>query len=205
MLVWPHGVRVEVPDLIDLALIVDRIARPGLAEDFDDLGRTPVAQFAGCFLAGLVGRDDVECQPAFHHMIDGGDGTRQHRRMHLAAADRRQHVDVLGQRRHRRHEAPRVLPHLIGGRTQNVAETEPIGRPDDLTCVFERRPQASVGHAEIAIIIRTDRREPGNLGRVQIGALDRHPQSSQELPNLVGRQGRFILHVASHSMCINSE
>src|SRR5690606_20137328 len=155
-------------EAVDFALEVDLVARPRLAQYLHHLARALVAVAAVGALAGKVRRDDVHRQPAFQHVVERGDGARQHDRLHLAAAHGGQHVDLRGDRGTARDEGKRVLPDLVGGRAQYVAKTQFLGGLHDVRAVCPARTQRPVRYAEIAVVVRAQCREPGDLRGVEI-------------------------------------
>ena len=119
-------------ELINLALIVDGVARPGLLEDLDHLARALIAKGAVGHFARKIGGDDIYRQPPLQHVIKRGDGARQHDRLHLTAAHGGQKVDLVGDRCAARHETQRVLAHLVGGGAKDIAKPVRLGTLHDL-------------------------------------------------------------------------
>ena len=131
-LIGPRRVGRHPRELVNLALVVDGVARPGLLEDFDHLARALIAKGAVGHLARKIGRDDIHRQPPLQHVIERGDGARQHDRLHLATAHGGQKIDLVGDRRAARHETQRVLAHLVGGGAQDIAKPVRLGTLHDL-------------------------------------------------------------------------
>ncbi len=133
--------------------MIDLVPGPRLPQDLDHLSRSSVAVGAVGGLAGEIRRGDIEREAALQHVVQRRHGAREHDRLHLAAAHRRQKVDPRGERRAGRDEGQRVLAHLVGGRAQHVAKAQRLGRRHDLGAMREARPQAAVGDAEMPIIV----------------------------------------------------
>ena len=150
----------QAHEIIDLALVVDLVAGPSLLEDLDHLARALVTELALGLLARKIRGDDIQRQAAFQHVIERGDGARQHDRLHLAAADRSQQVDLRGDRRAARNEAQRVLPDLVGGGAQDVAKALGFGGFHDVRAMRPGRTQVAFGFAQEPVIIRAERCEP---------------------------------------------
>jgi hypothetical protein len=75
--------------------MIDGVARPGLAQDLHHLVAAAIAERAVGLLARKIRRDHVQRQPALQHVVQRGHRARQHDRVQLAAADRRQQVDPV--------------------------------------------------------------------------------------------------------------
>ena len=170
----PRRVGRQALELVDLALVVDAVLRPGLLQDLDHLMAAAVAAGAIFDLAGKVRRDDVDGEPALQHVVERGDGARQHGRLHLTAAHGGEQVHALRLRRHGGGEAQRVLPHLERRRAQDVAEAQRLGAQHHVTRVGVAAAQAAFRHTEVAEIVRAQGGEPGDLDRVQSFGPDGH-------------------------------
>ena len=155
LLIGPRGLRRQPAEIIDLALVIDLVLRPGLFQDLDHLARALVAVGAVFLLTGEIGTDDVDRQPAFQHVVEGGHRARQHDRLHFAAAHRREQVHLRGDRRTAGDKAQRVLPDLIGGRAQDVAKPVRLGAFHNFRTMVPARPQIPLWHAKMAEVIRT--------------------------------------------------
>jgi len=135
----------------------------------NDLARALIAVVAVGFFAGEVRADDVEGQAAFKHVVECGNRSRQHDGLHLAAANRRQQVDAVRDRRATGDEAQRVLPDLVGRWTQYVAKALSLCRFDDLGAVRPARAERTVRYPELAVVVGAESCEPGDLGTLQVG------------------------------------
>ena len=164
--------RVDQVELVDLAVVIDAVLGPGLPEDLHHLAGSAVAQLAAFLLAGEVRGDDVERQPALQHVVQRGHRAGEHDRVHLAAADRRQQVHAGGQRRHGGDEAQGVLADLVGRGAEDVAKAQRLGPQRDVAGVRPAAAQVALGHAQVAEIVRAQRREPGHFRAVDVGASD---------------------------------
>ena len=156
----PRGVE---PDVVELAVMVDRGPGEQRAQDRHHLERAGVAGVAGELRAGQVRADDVDRQAAVEHLVEAGELAGELRRPHLATADGQQQLDPLGDRCDPAGERHPVDAERVPRRQQHVVEPVGLGRGHDVTAVRPRRPQCGVGHAEVLVVVVAQRREPGDL------------------------------------------
>jgi hypothetical protein len=133
-------------------------------------GAPLVAQCPVFLHAGQLGVDDVDGQAAFQQVVQRGDGPGQHGRVHLAATDGHQQVDLRRLRGQRRRKQQRVLPHDVGRRQQDVPVAHLFGREQDLAAVFVVAPPLVVEHPQVRRIAAAQVIEPGNFNHPLLGA-----------------------------------
>ena len=173
-LVGAHGVGRQALELVDLALVIDLVLRPGLFENFHHLERPAVAVLVAGGLAGEIRRNHVQNQPPLQHVVQRGHGARQHDGLHLATADCRQKIHAGGERRHGGHKAQGVLANLKRRWAENVAVTQLVGPRGNGAGMLPAAAQVALGHAQVAVIIGAQRRKPGHLSGGMVSAFDRN-------------------------------
>ena len=114
LLIGTRRIGIQPLKLVNLAIMVDFILRPGLFENLYHLARTVIAIGTFLGLAGKVRADNIDRQPAFQHVIQCRQCACQHDGLHLSAPHGSQKIDLMGQRGTSGNKGQRVLPDLIG-------------------------------------------------------------------------------------------
>jgi hypothetical protein len=105
-------------------------------------------------------------------VVQRGHGARQHGGLHLATANRAQHVHLLDLWRHGGHKTQRVLPHLIRRRAQDVAKTQLVGPLGNAAGVGPTAAQVAIGYTQVLKVVRTQGGKPSHFSALYVGAFD---------------------------------
>ena len=90
----------------------------------------------GGHLSRKIRRDDIHRQSALQHVIQGGNRSGQHYRLHFPATNGGQHIDFFGQWRTPGDKAQRVLPNLVGRRAQDISKTLALCLQENVTTMI---------------------------------------------------------------------
>ena len=149
--------------LVELALVVERVAVEQRLQNLHHLDRAVIAWLGGQHFARHVGRDDVDGEAATQDLIERGDLAGQLRRPGFAHADRHQQADAMGERGDGTGKHLGVDAKLIARWQQDIVEPALFGGHHDIAAMFPAGAQARIGHAEELIVIVAQGGEPADF------------------------------------------
>ena len=157
-------------EIVELALMVDRLAVEELAQDGHGFHGAGVARGGGQGFAGEIRRDDVDGEPAAEDLIDGGDLAGELGQPHLADAHRHQQTDAAHLGGDGGGKRCGVKTERIARGEEDVVKPACFGLQHDVPAMLPGGLQLRVRLTEELVIVVAQRREPADFAGTAHGS-----------------------------------